>query len=83
MRKRALGHLPPLSPEQQRELEIQTEQYTTYFCMKYRKNKRFANPEHCKNRTQRIVTKCKAHTEGEYGRQTPGCVKRGLSSLAR
>ncbi len=81
IRKRPLNDSIPLSPERQKELEIQTEQYTTYFCMKHRRNRRFANPKHCKNHTQRVVSKCKARTEGEYGRRTPGCVKRGLSSL--
>ncbi len=76
-----LENAPPLSPEQQKVLKIQTEQYALYFCMKHRKNKHFAKQNSCQQYTQRVISHCTTRTEGQYGHFTPHCVKNALRSF--
>ncbi len=69
---------PPLSPAQQREIKIQTEQYSTFFCLKRRKSRKFSNQANCNSYTQNIIHNCKNKSGNQYTKATSRCVKRAL-----
>ena len=68
----------PLTKKQKEEIRARIAQYSAYFCFKKRKVKKFSQESACNAYTQEIIRSCKEHSDEEYSKHTPYCIKKAF-----